>query len=114
MLSKVQWLEFGAMQIDDDDSFGSIQIAALELESLVPEAKSRIKENTMFDNKYRDLCKQVTLEGIINKGYSIENELLCWNKRLYVAEGLPQRVWESEEDSQVVADFGRERTLELI
>jgi len=40
--------------------------------------------------------------------------LLCWKNRIYVPEGLRQRVIQSEHDSKVAGHFGRERTMELL
>jgi len=42
LLRKEQWLEVGAMQIDNDEEFVSIQLAALEVEFQPPEAIERI------------------------------------------------------------------------
>ena len=114
MLRKEQWLEVGAVQIDDDEEFGEIQTAALEVELLLPEAKARIKEKAMSDNKYRDLAKQVVDAGNISQSFTKTDELLCCKNRIYVPEGLRQRVMQSEHDSKVAGHFRRERTLELI
>jgi hypothetical protein len=86
-LDKEQWLEVGTMTLDLDDSYQSIQISAMEVDQLLLEARDRIKEKAMLDEKYRELCKQVTKGGNINKGFSISNELLCWKNRIYVPEG---------------------------
>jgi len=109
----VQWLEVGAMEMDSEQ-YESIQISAMEVELLLPEAKARIKEKAMLDEKYRELCKQVTKGGNIDKGFSITNELLCWRNRIYVPEGLRQRVMQLEHDSNVAGHFGRDRMLELL
>jgi hypothetical protein len=98
----------------DFAEYKSIQIPAMEVDQLLPEAKERIKENPMLDGKYRELCKQVTTGGNIEKGFSISNNLLCWKNSIYVPEGLWQRVIQSEHDSKVAGYFGRERTLELV
>jgi hypothetical protein len=83
MLDKEQWLEVGAMEIDLD-GYESIQISAIEVDLLLPEARERIKEKAMLDDKYRELCKQVLIGGNIDKSFSITNELLCWKNRIYV------------------------------
>jgi hypothetical protein len=88
MLQKEQWLEVEAMELDFDDDFESIQIAALDMHQLLPEAKERIKEKAMLDEKYRELCKQVLSGGNIDKGFEIKNELLCWKNRIYVTGGF--------------------------
>jgi len=80
------------MEPDLEDDLKAIQISAIEVEQLLPEAKERIKEQAMLDEKYRELCKLVSSGGNIDKGYSILNELLCWRNRMYVPEGLQQRV----------------------
>jgi len=68
----------------------------------------------MLDEKYRELCKQETKEGNIDKHFSIMDELLCWKNRIYVPEGLHRRVIQSKHDSKVAGHFGREQTLELL
>jgi len=89
MLRKNQSLDVGATELDVDDGIESIQIAALDVQQLLPEGKERIKEKAMFDKKYREWCKQVSSEGNINKIFTIKAELLCWKKRIYVPAELP-------------------------
>jgi hypothetical protein len=101
------------MQIEDDD-IDCINISELDVEALLPEAKERIKEKAILDDKYREICKQVTMGGNIGKGYVVKDELLCCKIRIYVPQGLQQRIIWSEDDSQMAGQFGRERTLELI
>jgi hypothetical protein len=88
MLRKNQWLEVGAMELHFDNGIESIQIAALDVEQLLPEGKERIKEKAMFDEKYREWCKQVASEGNIIKIFTIKAELLCWKNRIYVPAEL--------------------------
>jgi len=114
MLEKDQWLKVGAMELDLNDGIESIQVSAIEMEQLLPEAKEMIKEQAMLDDKYRELCKQVALGGNIDKAFAIKDELLCWKNPIYVPEGLWQRILKSEHDWRVVGHFGRERTLELV
>ena len=91
MLQKEQWLEVAAMELDrENDDYESIQISAIDVDQLLPEAKERIKEKAMLDDKYRELCNQVSLGGNIDKSFSISNELLCWKNRIYVPEELQQ------------------------
>jgi len=59
MLRKEQWLEVGAMHIDEEQNYDTIQISALEIELLLPEAEARIEEKALIDNQYRDKCKKV-------------------------------------------------------
>jgi len=114
MIDKSQWLEIGAMELDTNDKYETIQISAIDVDRLLPEAKERIKEKAMLDEKYRDLCKQISSGGNIDGHFTIINKLLCWKNRIYVPEGLRQRVIQSEHDSKVAGHFGRERTLELL
>jgi len=114
MLDESQWLEVGAMDLDTNNEYETIQISAMHVEQLRPEAKERIKEKAMLDEKYRHLCKQISSGGNIDGNFTIVNELLCWKNRIYVPEGLRQRVIQSEHDSKVAGHFGRERTLELL
>lgn len=44
----------------------------------------------------------------------IKKDLLCYKNRIYVPEGMRQRVIMSEHDSNVAGHFGRETTVELI
>jgi hypothetical protein len=74
MMDKEQWLEVGAMEIDLDYDYEIIQISAIDVDQLLPEARERIKEKAMLDEKYRDLCKQVTKDGNIDKNFSIIND----------------------------------------
>jgi hypothetical protein len=80
----------------------------MEVDLLLPEVKERIKEKAWLDKKCRELCKQVATGGNSNKGFTISDELLCWKNRIYVPEGLRQRVIQSEHDSQVAGHFARE------
>jgi len=81
MLDKNQWLEVGAMELDFDD-YETIQISAIEVDQLLLEARERIEEKAVLDNRYRELFEQVTKGGNIDKGFSISNELLCWKNRI--------------------------------
>jgi len=102
------------MELNLNNEIESIQIPAIEVEQLLPEAKEKIKEKAMLDDKYRELCNQVSLGGHIDKGFAIKEELLCWKNRIYVPKGLRQRILKSEHDSNVAGHFSRERMLELI
>jgi len=113
MLRKEQWLEVGAMQLEEE-SVETIQLSALDIETLLPEEKTSIQEKAMLDGNYREICKQVVKQGNIDKGYTIKEDLLCWKNRVYMPERMCQRVMRSEHDSKVAGHFGRERTMELI
>jgi hypothetical protein len=56
----------------------------------------------------------VSIGGNIDESYSISNELLCWKYRIYVPNGLRQRVIQSEYNSKVAGYFGRECIQELV
>jgi hypothetical protein len=101
------------MQIEDNN-VECINISALDIETLLPEGKEIMKENVMLDDKDREMCKQVVVEGNINKGYTIQDELLCWRNRVYVLQGFRQRVMQSEQDLKIAGHFGREPTMKLV
>ena len=44
----------------------------------------------------------------------VENSLLYHKLRLYIPEGLQERIMSSEHDSRVAGHFGQDKTLELI
>ena len=112
MLDKSLWLEVGTMDLDTNDEYEMIQISAIDVDQLLPEAKERIKEKAMLDEKYRDLCKPVSSGGNIDGNFSITNELLCWKNRIFIPAGLRQWEIQSEPNSKLAGHFGRERTLE--
>jgi hypothetical protein len=114
MLGKEELFEVGAMELDLDDDIEAYQISAMEVEQLLQEARQRIMEKAMLDEKYRELFKPVSSEGIIDTGFSIINQFLCWKNGIYVPEGLQQREIQSENDSNVAGHFGRERMLQLV
>jgi hypothetical protein len=113
MLNKEQWLEVGATELNQEE-YEDVKISAIEIELLLPEAKERIKEKARLDDKYRELCKQVIKGENMDKKFTIMDDLLCWKNRIYVPEGLRQRIIQSEHDSKVAGHFGRDRTLELL
>jgi hypothetical protein len=113
LLRKEQWVEIGAMQIDDNDR-EQIEIGALAIEQLLPEAQERIKEKALLDEEYISICKQLSSRGIGDVHYEIKDNLLCWKNRLYVPKGLRKRIMESAHNSKVAGHFGRERTMELL
>jgi len=100
------------MQIEDDD-IECINLGAMDIEKLRPEAKEHIKQTVMLDHNYTAICTQISSGGTVVKENGIHNEILCWKNRLYVPEGLGKRVTVSEYDSKVAGHFGRERILEL-
>jgi hypothetical protein len=83
---------------------------------LLPDAKECIKQKALLDEKYLDICKKVH-EGKgkeIDEQFTIEDDLLCWKKRIYVPEKLRTMIMESPHDSKVAGHSRRERTLELV
>jgi hypothetical protein len=64
LLQKEQWVEIGAMQLDDDEN-EIIMIRALEGAQLLPEAKERIKERALLDDKYVAICKQLFQKAML-------------------------------------------------
>jgi hypothetical protein len=67
----------------------------------------------MLDDRYRDICIQVTTGGNVDKEFTIKDELLCWKNRIYALKVIQQRIMQSEHNLEVAGRFGRERTLEL-
>jgi len=57
MLQKDQWLDVEAMECVLKDDYNSIQILVHEVDQLLPEARERIKEKAMLDEKSSELCK---------------------------------------------------------
>jgi hypothetical protein len=113
MLRKEQWLEIGAMKLDEDEC-EEICIGAIAMEQLLPEAKERIKQKALLDEDYIAICRQLSSGGKTSEHYDIKDDLLCWKNRLYVPKGIRKRIMESEHDSKVAGHFGRERTMELL
>jgi hypothetical protein len=75
MLRKEQWLEVGATQLDETED-GSINIGAMHIKQLLPEAKEWIKEQALLDEEYRTICKQLLSEGNLDSEYNICDEIL--------------------------------------
>jgi len=113
LLRKEQWLEIGAMQLDDS-SYEIIHIGALDVDQLLPEAKARIKEKALLDDNYGAICKQLSSGDVIDKHYELVDGILCWKKRIYAPKELRHRIMMSEHDSKIAGHFGRERTMELV
>ena len=87
LLQMEQWVEIGAMQLDDDNR-EEINIGAIMVEQLLPEAKERIKEKALLDEDYTAICKQLSSGGKINEHSEIRDDLLYWKNRLYVPNGF--------------------------
>jgi len=79
------------MQIEDE-VFDCINIGAMDVERLLPEAKERSKEKALLNKDYWTMCKQHVSEGNVHEEYGIYDERLCWKNRAYVPEGLMKRV----------------------
>jgi len=79
LLKTEQWLEVGAMQIEVE-SISCINIGAMDIEQLLPEAKEQIKEKALLDKSYRTICKQVKSGGNVDKEHEIRDEILCFEE----------------------------------
>jgi hypothetical protein len=71
------------MQLDYDDR-EEINIGAIAIEQLLPEAKQRITEKALLDEDYMAICKRVSSGGKIDEHFEIKVDLLCWKHRLFV------------------------------
>jgi hypothetical protein len=87
MLKEDQWLEVGAVELNQE-TFRTIDKCAIEVELLLPEAKERIKQKALLDEKYLEICKTVHEGNQIDEHFTMEDDLLCWKKRIYVPEKL--------------------------
>lgn len=113
LLRQEQRLEIGDIKIRDN-RVQVTNVEALDVEQQLPEAKERIQQNTMLDEDYRAICKQLSSGGITDTEYQFYNEILCCLTRVYMPKGLRKRVVESEHDSKVAGHFGQERSMELL
>jgi len=98
-------VEIGAKQLDDDDR-EEINIGAIVIQQLLPEAKERMKEQALLDEDYVAICKQLSCGGMIDKNYEVKDDSLCWKNRLYAPKGLQKRIMDSEHDSKAAGQFG--------
>jgi len=48
LLAPEQWLEIGAMEIEEDDD-ETIEIGALDIDNMIPGQKEKIKQDTMLE-----------------------------------------------------------------
>lgn len=53
----------------EDAEYKPIIMGCINLDELLQEAKERINEKAKIDYKYRDRCKQLSKEHIIDKNY---------------------------------------------
>jgi hypothetical protein len=63
------------MQLEETE-VGCINIGAMDIEQLLPEAKEWIKEKAVLDEVYRTICKQLLSEGNMDSVYKIRDEIL--------------------------------------
>ena len=89
MLRKEQWLEVGAMELDDDDH-ERIIIGAIEMKQLLVEAKERIKEKAMLNEDCLTMCRQLSTGGRIDEHYKIKEDILSWKNRIYAAKMIKE------------------------
>jgi len=113
LLGPEQWLEVGAMEIEDED-FQEICIGAMEVASLLPEQKQKIIIDALLDEDYQKRCKAITKGHNADPHYEIIDKLLCWKRRIFAAARTRERIITSEHDSKIAGHFGRDRTLELV
>jgi len=113
LLGPEQWLEVGAMEIEDDD-YVTIDIGALDIDLLIPARTEGIILDAKLDDQYLGICRAIAKSNTVDKSYSIEDNLLCWKGRIYAPKRTRERIMKSEHDSKVAGHFRRDRTLELI
>jgi hypothetical protein len=113
LLGPDQWLEVGAMEIENEE-YQEIAIEAMEIEMWLPEQKKRIISDAMVDEQNRSIYKGVTKVGNIDSNSEIIEDLLCWMGRLYAPEKTRNRIMISEHDAKIAGHVGRERTLESV
>jgi len=75
------------MQLDDSD-IEVMNIGAIDVEQLLPEAIQRIKEKALLDDSYRSICKQLSSGEITDNHYEMVNDILCWKKRIHAPKEL--------------------------
>jgi len=75
LLGPDQWLEVGAMEIEDDN-FQEICIEAMEVELLLPERKRKIIDDALLDERYKSICKLVKIGNNADENYEIIEDLL--------------------------------------
>jgi len=92
---KAHWHKIGAMQIEEDDRERT-QVSTIKMDQLYPEANERIKHQALIDKMNRSICTQLTSGGCINKKFEIRDDLLCWKNRIYVPDGIPTWIMQSE------------------
>jgi hypothetical protein len=88
LLDKEKWIEVAMLDLVEEYDYQVIDIGAIEVELLLPEAKERIKQKALLDEKYLEICRSLEKGELKNEHYSMEDELLCWKKRIYVPEKL--------------------------
>jgi len=112
-LGPEQWLEVGAMEIENEE-FQEICIGAMAVEILLPEQKRNIIDDALLDERYRSICKLVKKGNNSDDNYEIIDDLLCWKGRLYAPKKTRNGIIRPEHDSKIAGHFGRDRTLELV
>jgi hypothetical protein len=113
LLGPEQWLEVGAIEIEDDD-FQEISIGAMEVESLLPEHKQRIINDALLDEDYKNRGKGITKGDSVDTYYEIIDDLLCWKGSVFAPAKTRERIIRSEHDSKIAGHFGSDRTMELV
>jgi len=76
MLGPDQWLEIGAMEIDDDE-YETVEIGAIEIAKMDQAQKESLKQDALQDEEYTALCKATVKGENISKECSMDQDLLC-------------------------------------
>jgi len=82
-LRQEQWLVVVALQMDDD-AYDCINIGALDINQLFPEARERITAKAIMDNDYCGICNPVNSGGNVDKQYPMKDRIVCWKYRAYI------------------------------
>jgi hypothetical protein len=73
------------MELDLDDEIQSIRIAALDVEQLLPEAKEKIEEKAMLDERYREHQQKIFPSG---RNGSVRVDALRQSRQRHPGGGL--------------------------
>lgn len=113
LLGPEQWLEIGAMEIEDDN-YDTIEIGAIEVDQLLLEQKETIMQDAKLDDQYKEISNARGNSNKVESNYSIEDNLLCWKNRSFAPKQTRERIMKSEHNSKVAGHFGGDRTMELV
>jgi hypothetical protein len=94
MFDQEQWSEVGALELGNKD-LGTIDIGAIDIETLLPQAKERLLQIALVDDKYQEIYKKVKEGKHKDNNFSLEDDLLWWKKRVNAPEKLRTRIIQS-------------------